>query len=197
MLKNTDGSGSEEIVFESESNCSPSDWSRDGRFVLFQRISPTSKTKEDLWVLPLVGDRKPYPFLATPYEESDASFSPDGKWVLYFSDESGKNEAYVTPFPGGGGKWQVSTGGGDGGGWRRGGKEIVYADNTGELYSVEVNAVASSFQVGRPVHLFKSPPIDAADSTEDGQRFLLAPSAAAAENAPIALILDWPAALAK
>ncbi len=197
MVKNTDGSGSEELLFESETDTRPTDWSHDGRFILLTRNDPNGKNKGDIWVFPTFGDRKPFPLLATAFDENGASFSPDGRWVLYFSDESGKYEAYVTPFPGGGGKWQVSIGGAGGGGFRRGGREILYGGGTGEIFSAEVNGGGSSFTASRPAFLFKSPPLDGADITEDGQRFLLAPSAAADQGAPIALVLDWPAALRK
>ena len=96
------------------------DWSDDGRFLLFYRVDP--QTDRDLWVLPMEGDRTPWVFLKTPFDERNASLSPDGRWVAYQSNESGRTEIYVRPFAApaasdaaalaAGGKWQVSTAGG-------------------------------------------------------------------------------------
>src|SRR5262249_26105695 len=82
------------------------------------------QTAMDLWVLPLSGDKKPLPFLKTPFEEYDGQFSPDGKWIAYASNESGQFEIYVQPFPGPGGKFQISSNGGDQPRGNRNGKEI-------------------------------------------------------------------------
>ena len=98
----------------------PSSWSADGRFVLYHSIDP--QTAGDLWVVPMAGDRTPSVFLKTPFREAWGAFSPDGRWVAYHSNESGRPEIYVRPFvpPGAagttagaaGGQWQVSTAGG-------------------------------------------------------------------------------------
>jgi Tol biopolymer transport system component len=88
------------------------DWSRDGRSLLFTQRG--KDTGLDLWVLPMEGDHKPVPYLVTPFSEGQAQFSPDGRWVVYTSDETGTKEVYVRPFPmSSGGKWPVSNGGGN------------------------------------------------------------------------------------
>ncbi len=83
-------------------------WSQDGRFILFRRTD--SKTGNDVWALPLFGDRKPFPVLQTAFNEDFGQLSPDGRWIVYQSDESGRSEVYVQPFPTSGGKWQISIG---------------------------------------------------------------------------------------
>src|ERR1019366_6551897 len=106
--KPADGSGSEKLLLQSADDKRPHSWSPNGRFILYG----SSQNNGDLMVLPLSGDRKPFPFLSTPFNETQGVFSPDGKWVAYQSNESGRSEVYVRPFPGPGGQWQVSTGGG-------------------------------------------------------------------------------------
>ena len=110
------------------------DWSDDGRFLLFYRVDP--QTDRDLWVLPMEGDRTPWVFLKTPFDERNASLSPDGRWVAYQSNESGRFEIQIRPFSGSaassaggtapGGQWQVSTAGGIFPKWRRDGQELYY-----------------------------------------------------------------------
>src|SRR5713101_6266927 len=129
-------------------------------------------TKTDVWILPLTGDHKAYPFLATEFNEDGNSFSPDGRWFLYTSDESGRRELYVVPFPGPGGKWQVSTGGAVGGSWVKGGKEILYVSSDFNIVSVEVNAGASGLEVGSPKVLFSASGWANGTFSPDGERFL-------------------------
>src|SRR5262249_52876426 len=112
--------GADEVLLESDQNKSPLDWSSDGRFLLFRNSSP--QTGADLWILPVFGDKKPFSFLKTPFDESDGQFSPDGKWIAYQSNESGRFEIYVQPFPGPGGKFQISTNGGAQPRWNKNGK---------------------------------------------------------------------------
>src|SRR5262249_13906893 len=102
--------GTDELLLESDQNKVATDWSSDGRFLLFRSIDP--QTGWDLWVLPMSGDKKPFPFLKTPFEEREGQFSPDGKWIAYQSNESGRFEIYVQLFPGPGEKFQISASGG-------------------------------------------------------------------------------------
>ena len=112
-------------------------------------ISDDPKTGYDLWVLPLEGDRKPQPYLQTQFRENQGQFSPDGHWVAYTSDESGRLEVYVQPFPAAGGKWQISTNGGENPKWRRDGKELFYLGLDRRLMAVEVKT-APTFEAGLP-----------------------------------------------
>jgi len=116
--KAVDGSGNEELVLASEVAKYCQSWSSDDKFVLFMTVSNDSSANLDLWTLPLVGERKPVPYLQTEFAESGSRFSSDGKWVAYASDESGKNEVYVSPFRGSGGKQLVSASGGSTPVWR-------------------------------------------------------------------------------
>src|SRR5262249_62361568 len=120
------GAGTEELLFESNENKQTNSLSADGRFVAFTNTDNKANTKLDLWILPLFGDRKPFPFLQTQFNEFGAHFSPDGHWIAYVSDESGNNQIYIAPFPGPGGKWQVSTSGGPGTRRRRGCAEAFF-----------------------------------------------------------------------
>jgi Tol biopolymer transport system component len=210
--KASSGAGAEEELLADGLSKSPSDWSSDGRFMLFG--VDNSPTDGDLWVLPLFGDRKPFPFLQTQFNELFGGFSPDGRWIAYASDESGRNEVYVTPFPGPGrvrsaaaaletqgGKWQVSTAGGDQPRWRRDGKEIFYLGPDGKLVSAAVNGAGSAFEVGAVRPLFDtraSGPGFLYDVSADGQRFLVNTLAEeVSASAPITLVVNWPALLKK
>lgn len=108
--KASSGAGTEEVLLADSLDKTPVSWSPDGRFILY--VAAGGTTGNDLWILPLAGDRKPFPFLQTSFNERQARFSPDGRWIAYDSNESGQNQVYVAPFPGPGGKWQVSASGG-------------------------------------------------------------------------------------
>ena len=143
-------SGRGNDLFHSERPASPDDWSPDGRFLLVDLISRNSPTKGDVWAVPLSGGGKPCPFLATEFNERSASFSPDGKWVAYVSNESGREELYVVPFPGPGPKYQISSNGSQGGGFFKGGKEILYGTLENNVVAVEVKAGPAGLEVGPP-----------------------------------------------
>ena len=115
------GVGQEELLLKSDVPIACHSWSEDGRFILNSFLDP--KTKGDIGVLPLAGDRKPFVFLQTPFGEREAHFSPDERWVAYISNESGRNEVYVQTFPASSDRWPVSTKGGDYPRWRGDGKE--------------------------------------------------------------------------
>jgi dipeptidyl aminopeptidase/acylaminoacyl peptidase len=153
-----------------------------------------------LWVLPLSGDRKPIPFLKTQFNESDAQFSPDSRWVAYESDESGKYEVYVSPFPGSGGKWQISTAGGIYPRWRRDGAEILYLTSDNKLMAAAVSGKGSSFEAGAIKLLFQTRAINGWGSPygvpADGQRFLIN-TAPEQSSAPITVVFNWTAELKK
>src|SRR5262249_19209204 len=109
-LKASSGAGEEQPLLETKPGKRATDWSRDGRFIVYQEVNP--RTNRDLFVLPMFGDRKPKVFLQTEFNERLGRLSPDGKWLAYASNESGRYEVYVKPFPPAGGKFQISTAGG-------------------------------------------------------------------------------------
>src|SRR5438309_4316078 len=124
-------------------------WSSDGRYILYSTGYGGSRTGNDIWMLPMFGDRKPQPFLQTAFNEVYGRFSPDGHWVAYASNESGRFEIYVVPFPSRGGKWQVSTGGGLWPRWRHDGKELFYlTETTTTIMAATVNGSGPTFEVG-------------------------------------------------
>lgn len=173
--RNADGSGVEEVLFEGGQHTHPNAFSPDGRFFAFTDYDPASKG--DIFVLPLSGDRKPQPFLKTPFNEYDALFSPDGHWLAYTSDESGQNEIYVQAFPGPGGKAQVSTDGGHSPVWSRDGKELFYRN--GSRMMAATVTFRPSFSASSPRVLFEGIYLDTPrretnyDVSPDGQRFLM------------------------
>jgi eukaryotic-like serine/threonine-protein kinase len=122
--KRADGSGSDEPVLADEHPKWPQHWSRDGRFLLFERLDLPTAT--DIWVLPLDGTGKATPLIASTFAERWAQFSPDGRWIAYSSDESRRREVYLTRAGGGGGRWQVSTQGGSCPRWSHDGKELFF-----------------------------------------------------------------------
>jgi len=197
--KPASGGGREELLFSDPNEKGVSDWSPDGRFVLFDRRE--LKKRSDVWALPLNGDGKPIPVSNSDFEELRGQFSPDGNWVAYQSDESGRHEIYIQPFPGPGRKSPVSTGGGSQVRWRRDGQELFYVGLDGRLMAVPV-ALASNGQapvIGAPGALFTPPlggMVQIADFrpqymvSPDGQRFLIA-TFAEGPLSPITVILNW------
>jgi eukaryotic-like serine/threonine-protein kinase len=203
----TNGTGDEERLIESHDSLNTQDWSSDGRFLLYLVNSndPSSKTRFDLWVLPMTGNRQPVPYLSTPFHEGRGQFSPDGRWVAYTSDESGANEVYVQSFPAGGAKWRVSSKGGDWVRWRRDAREMFYIAADRRLMSVAVRAISAGLEFGTPNPLFMIPVALAGagslapytyDVMPDGQRFLAAAPAGDAASPTMTVIVNWQAELA-
>jgi hypothetical protein len=145
-------------------------------------------------LLPVSGDRKPRIFLQSEFLLRHAQFSPDGQWIAYSSSESGKEEIYVAPFPGPGGKRQVSMSGGGTPRWRRDGKELFYLAPDKKLMSAEVNGKGGMFEIGTVRQLFQTRATSPAllyDVTADGQRFLVINSVEAEEASPLTLVVNW------
>jgi eukaryotic-like serine/threonine-protein kinase len=192
------GAGAESLLLQDPLGKFASHWSADGRFITYIGGGGII-VRSDLWVLPLAGDRKPFPFLDTTFVESQSQFSPDGRWMAYMSNESGRQEVYVRPFPGPGDKWLVSTAGGGWPRWRRDGREIFYVARDGNLMAVSVNAAGSSFVVGagRPLFKVRMRPMVRLDAysydvTADGQRFLINTFVEEATPPAITLVVNWP-----
>jgi len=138
--------GEETLLLKSDYTKLPTDWSRDGRFIIYHQIDP--KTKVDVWVLPAPGsgEAKPFPLVRTEANEAVGTLSPDGRWLAYVSDVSGRFEVYVQSFPDGGGKQQVSTGVGNYPRWRRDGRELFYYAGDGKLMAAPVEG-GESFEI--------------------------------------------------
>jgi len=198
--KLSSGAGTDDLLLESDQNKAPTDWSSDGRFLLFRSLDP--QTGFDLWVLPISGDKKPFPFLKSASEEREGQFSPDSKWVVYQSNESGRSEIYVQPFPGTGGKFQISANGGAQPRWNKNGKEIFYVSLDSKMMSapVKLSPDGQSLETGTPAVLF---PVRIAGGplsgifrqqyavSSDGQRFLVNLAAEEGAASPITLIYNW------
>jgi serine/threonine protein kinase/Tol biopolymer transport system component len=168
--KPSDGGGAEEMLLKEPQLHVPSDWSRDGKFLIYAR--GTSVVDSTIWAMPLDGDRKPWQILSSG---TDPHLSPDSRWLTYTSIESGSPEVYVVPFRGGQGKWQVSAKGGQYPQWSKDGKEIFYFDQSNNLVSVPVNEVAGALQFGasRTVVTSWASPNILYDLSPDGKKFLL------------------------
>ncbi|MEK6322622.1 MAG: hypothetical protein AABN33_13180 [Acidobacteriota bacterium] len=149
--------------------------------------------------MPLFGDGKPFPLIQTEFNEQSAQLSPDGKWIAYASNESGKFEVYVQSFPASAGKWKVSTDGGYHPLWRGDGKELFYIARGRELMAVDVKA-SSTFEVSVPKELFQTRIVGVTfrrgyDVTADGQRFLIITQVEEEKPSPISVVLNWTADL--
>jgi eukaryotic-like serine/threonine-protein kinase len=191
--------GAEQLVLASQQAKVPMDWSSDGRFLMYRTLDP--KTSQDLWVLPMTGDTKPYPIVHSNFVESQGQFSPDAKWIAYQSNESGRYEIYVQPFPGLEGKFQISTNGGAQPRWRSDGKELFYIGLDDRLMAVPIQSSSGgeTLQPGMPFPLFMTRVGGALTVvtkqqqyvvSRDGQRFLMS-NIVEGPASPIVVILNW------
>ena len=199
--KAASGAGAEELLVKSDYRKIPNDWSADGKFILYQELNP--QTVFDLWVFPLAGEQRAFPFLQTQFDERQGRFSPDGRWIAYASNESGTWQVYVQSFPASGGKWQVSTAGGAQPQWRKDGREIFYLSADRKLMGAEVKATGSTFEVGEPRMLFElriqsvglPGPRNFFAAAGDGQRFLVNSLSGDQTARPTTVVLNWAADL--
>lgn len=197
FVKDVD-SGIEELVLESVPG-TLQDWSRDGHYVVFQ----SSGSRAHLWVVRLDGDRVPIPYQKTPYNQTQAQLSPNGKWIAYTSNESGRDEVYVQAFPAPGRKRQVSSGGGAMPRWSRDGRELFYLAQSQHLTAVPIVDPASA-ELGAPTPLFRTRLlVEGSESTglptrydvaPDGRRFLIR-YPPVDPGPPITVVINWLGAL--
>jgi eukaryotic-like serine/threonine-protein kinase len=199
LEKPATGQGEEKLLLKSEEGrVVASDWSRDGKYIAY---SLRGKESWDILVLPTFGDHKPIPVLRTPFNELWPTFSPDGRFVAYQSNESGRTEIYVQTFPDASGKWQVSAAGGIDASWRADGKEIFYRAPDQKIMAVDVQA-GETFQAGIPRPLFSARVPSGAfrnryAATADGQRFLFVAPLGRESMTPTTVVLNWFAELGR
>jgi serine/threonine protein kinase len=191
--------GSEELLLSTSQTKFPMDWSPDGRFLLYDSLDP--KQGFDIWALPLEGDRKPFEAVQTDFSERLAQFSPDGTWIAYQSDKTGRFEIYVQPFPGLGGDSRVSVNGGAQVRWNPNGKELFYVAPDDRLMAVPIHFASNgeTVEVGTPLGLFTTNVGSGALNTNrqqymvatNGQSFVMNSVLGEAKTPPITVILNW------
>jgi eukaryotic-like serine/threonine-protein kinase len=197
--KLVDETAADALLLEGPGNITPDDWSADGRYIVFE---DKTSGNIDLWVLPLFGDRKPFPLLRTEFDESQAVFAPDGHWFAYSSNEGGERNVFVQPFPVTGGKNQISTDGGSQPVWRADGKELFYLRADGTLMAVPIEA-GGQFTAGGPQALFRTavPIFNSSRGqyavTKDGKRFLTTASPEQPSVAPLTVVVNWTSSIQK
>ena len=191
--------GKEELFVGPADQRTPEDWSGDGRFLSCNVIPVHGRRTNQLWILDTGSGNRASPFAAEALNQGNSRFSPDGRWIAYDSNESGRAEVYVRPFPAGPGTWQVSTAGGAFPNWRHDGKELFYLSADFKLMAVPVSADAK-FHAGAPVPLFAVRPSGVGtvyDVSSDGQRFLVNSLSSDAGSPPLDLFIHWAALLGK
>jgi hypothetical protein len=182
------GSATEELLLDTDIPKEPLSWSSDGKFILFNQFH--NDTKADVWILPTEDGKDPFPFLQSEFIEIDAVFSPNREWVAYTSDESGRFEVYIAPFPGPGRKWQISSGGGLAPVWRGDGRELYFHTLSNQITAVKLDYADSTLLVGAEEPLFEFHGAGEYDVAADGQRFLLIREDDKIST-PLTLVLNW------
>jgi serine/threonine protein kinase/Tol biopolymer transport system component len=187
--------GGEELLYAENTRLTPSGWAPDGKAILFLRSGVGS------FGLPLAGERKPFQLLPGVILPYSGRLSPDGRWITYVSPETQRPEVYLAPFPGSGGKIQISTTGGTQPRWRNDGKEIFYVAPDGRLMAAEVKPNGSSLEIGRVQPLVSGLPTELAiteyDVSSDGKRFLVTMPSEPPTPEPLTLVQNWTAGLKK
>ena len=206
ITERADGSGTEELLLKG--SWVPSDWSRDGRFLVLD--SAGGKTAWNVWMLTLAGERKPVPIRPSEFNERHGQLSPDGRWIAYQSDEAKTWQVFVQGLPPSSGRWQISTSGGGQPRWRRDGKELYYLTPDLKLMAVDMKTSGGALEPGTPRPLFQTkiaiPPSQSAsnldgdwqyDVSADGSRFLMVSRTEGTEAPPVTVVLNWFAGITK
>ena len=198
-VKAASGVGAEDSLAHTPGSYeAPFQWSGAANTIVLAHISPSEQW--DIWVMPADGRQAPRPFLQSPFNECWGRLSPDGRWLAYASNESGHDEVYVVPYPGPGGKWQISTAGGSFPQWRADGKELFFQGADQSIMAVDVRA-GTTFEVGVPKLLFKTPltaggyPGYRWAVSRDGQRFLVNTPSGAVAAGRFIVVTNWTAEL--
>jgi eukaryotic-like serine/threonine-protein kinase len=205
--KAADGSGSERLIMESANAAAyPSSVSPDGRHLVYMKRLNQNEAGIHIWALPLSPEGKPgggksFPIVQDAFDERVPTVSPDGKWLAYQSNESGRPEIYITAFPAGGAKWQVSSNGGMTPKWRHDGKELFFLDPQDNIVAVDVNTSGNAVKLGAPHTLFQAVGIQRDygpyDVTADGKKFLINSGNLKEGTEPLTMVQNWPAELKK
>ena len=199
FVRPSNGSGRDELLVKSEGLATAPDWSRDGRFLVYGEQA--AATGYDLWTLPFSGERTKLVFLQTAYDEASGTFSPDGRWIAYESNASGRNQVYVRPFPVREGQFPISRDGGRAPRWRGDGRELFFLSPDGTLMTVGINTT-KSFTATAPQPLFRAGLTNPGSFhpyavANDGRRFLIPVPTATSDSTPITVVLNWLATLRK
>lgn len=195
-MKAADGSGTSELLFRNPNcpSCLIYDWSQDGKLCSFATYEAGAVK---IWLADLDGDRKPYPFRVSSFNDFYGMFSPDRRWLAYASDESGQTEIYIESIPSGTRRLQVSAGGGNWPVWRHDGAELFYRQGK-DVMVVSVRITATDIEIGKPLKLFSAPIVTRFMVSRDGQRFLIAlPVESLPPSTPITVDTDWRAGWAR
>jgi eukaryotic-like serine/threonine-protein kinase len=210
--KAADGSGVARLVLESaDASSSPRSVSPDGRYLAYEKHMDQNQAVSHIWALPLSGNGKPddeklheaasFPIVQDAFDERAPIISPDGKWLAYQSNESGRPEIYITAFPAGGAKWQVSSNGGSTPKWRRDGKELFFLDPQDNMVAVDVTTPGNTVKLGAPHALFQAVGIQRDfgpyDVSADGKKFLINSGNLKEGTNPVTLVQNWTAELKK
>jgi serine/threonine protein kinase len=183
------GTGTEELLLQSADDKAPESWSPDGKYLLYNMGS-----KKDLWMIPMAGERRPIPVLTGAFAFQMSQVSPNGKWLAYVSDESGRNEVFVQNFPPAGGKWPISVSGGTEPQWSRDGRELFYLQGS-QLMTVPLQESAGGLEPGVPKPLFsvnlRTGGRNRYLPSPDGRRLLAIVQMEAPNMLPLTVVLNW------
>ena len=194
--KDVSGTGTERVLLKDTVN-GPDQVSADGKWLLYFMVTPNGD--QDVYVMPLTGDRRPQMIVQTPFPDVEPQFSPDVRWLAYASSENGRNEVYVQGFPSTGRRWQVSSSGGRQPLWRADGKELYFVSDDRRFFAVDVSEQAGSIEFGVPKVLFemRANVFNSRNSyipSRDGKRFLVN-MLLDADDAPISVVQNWQGAV--
>jgi serine/threonine protein kinase len=186
-VRQVGGGSAAELLYGADRIDAPEDWSPDGAYIAFNKGTGAN----DLWILPVDGGGEAFPLIQSEFDVGYARFAPDGRWIGYISNESGRYELYATRFPSGDGKWQLSIDGADWlVGWRTDGREIYYLDLEGDMYAVEVN-LGEDLVAGLPRELFPTRADRTWDVSADGREFIIGKPVNESSDLSTTLIVNW------